>query len=352
MKFRKPLVIIAAAMVSLALTACGTSASSSAHQDAVTAFNSASDACTSANQQLAAAITQAQNDAKTDPSTMQDPTLIDKLNQAITTAQAAKTCAAPTMASDTATIQQQTTQMGTDTQAVTAAASTLTSAGQAVPASVAAKQQAAAQAQASASAAAQANLAQLSNTMTDVVADNNGYKADISVNCTDWIKGSESAAVQLAWKDAGGTGSMPIQTGTTETGGSSFDVTDPATAAYAICNLTATNGSPGYHLTQWGNGSPIVSLDYTYFPPSQPFGGACVVYNNATNCFTMTLQSIDFRMNITGDKWGPTPFALVAAQAFGPNSPNGDPHLTNFQLYIPRIVESADPVYLTINPSW
>jgi len=112
------------------------------YQDAVTAFNSAADACTSANQQLSAAITSAQSTAKTDPSTMQDPTLIDKLNQAITTAQAVKTCAAPTMASDTATIQQQTTQLGTDTQAVTTAASTLTAAGQAVPASVLAKKDA------------------------------------------------------------------------------------------------------------------------------------------------------------------------------------------------------------------
>jgi len=119
-------------------------------QDATAAFNTASTACMDANTALASAISSAQQAAQTDPSTMQDPTLIDKLNQAITTAQAVQTCTAPTMAGDTATIQQQTTQLGTDTQTVTSATSTLTSATQAVPASVQAKQDAAAQAAAEA----------------------------------------------------------------------------------------------------------------------------------------------------------------------------------------------------------
>ena len=164
-----------AAQAAASASAASASASAQAAQDyqaAVTAFNSAASACTSANGQLATAIKTAQTTAKTDPSTLQDPTLIDKLNQAITTAQAIKACAPPTMASDTATIQQQTTQLGTDTQAVTTAASTLAAASQAVPASVQAKQQAAAQAQAQAAAAAQ----QGSGTWTDP----DGYSYAIS----------------------------------------------------------------------------------------------------------------------------------------------------------------------------
>jgi len=124
------------------------------YQDAADAFNSASQACTAANSSLSAAITSAQQAAKTDPSTMQDPTLIDKVNQAVTTAQGVKNCTPPTMANGTDAITQQTTQLAADTQTVTSATSTLSSASSAVTASVSAKQQAAAQAAAEAAAAA------------------------------------------------------------------------------------------------------------------------------------------------------------------------------------------------------
>jgi len=132
------------------------------HQDAVAAFNSASHACTTANSSLSTAISSAQQAAKTDPSTMQDPTLIDKVNQAVATAQGVKNCTPPAMADDTDAIKQQTTQMATDTQALTSATSTLSSASSAVTASVSAKQQAVAQAQASAAAAVQTGSADLS----------------------------------------------------------------------------------------------------------------------------------------------------------------------------------------------
>jgi len=162
------------------------------HQDAVTAFNSASSACTSANTSLSSAITSAQQTAKTDPGTMQDPTLIDKLNQAITTAQTVKHCTAPTMADDTATIQQQTTQLGTETKTVTSATSTLSTVAQAVPASVKAKSDAAAQAAAQAATEAQKG----SFTWTD----SQGYVYDISwqgVRLTTTIDPTQGAPGQL-----------------------------------------------------------------------------------------------------------------------------------------------------------
>jgi len=109
------------------------------HQDAVTAFTTASDACNSANTALSSAITSAQQTVKTDPATMQDPTLIDKLNQAITTAQTVTPCTAPTMADDTATITQQTAQLVSEAQTVQAASSTLETAASAVMDSVQAR---------------------------------------------------------------------------------------------------------------------------------------------------------------------------------------------------------------------
>ncbi|MCL2783070.1 MAG: C-type lectin domain-containing protein [Propionibacteriaceae bacterium] len=135
----------AAAAAAAAASASAASASAEAEQEyrsAVTAFNTASAACNTANQSMTSEIATARKYATTDPSTMQDPTLITTLNQSLTTAQAVKLCMPPTMASDTASIQQQTTALQSDSDAVTKAVSDLKQADAAVPASVKAKQQA------------------------------------------------------------------------------------------------------------------------------------------------------------------------------------------------------------------
>ena len=106
------------------------------HQAAVDAFTKAVDGCTQANKSLTDSITHAQQTALTDPSTLDDPSLIDSLNQAIATAQSVKTCVPPTMADDTGTIQEQTTQIATDTDSVATSVSTLTKADQSVTTSV------------------------------------------------------------------------------------------------------------------------------------------------------------------------------------------------------------------------
>jgi len=342
-----------------ATQAAAASASASAqaaqdYQDAVTAFNTAADACKSADQQLASAIRVAQSIATTDPSTMQDPTLIDKLNQAITTAQAVKTCAAPTMASDTATIQQQTTQMGTDNQAVTAAAATLTSAGQAVPASVAAKQQAAAQAQASASAAAQAQATQLVNSTSLTATDANGYKAAITLKCTNWIKGSDTADTMTGWQNAGGTGAVPIASNGNYGGNS---VSDTTMGAFAFCTIVVNNASPGYKLSGWGGSIPqfFISGQNNWFDRSSS-SVECVIYSDQAECSGMA-YGLDVRMSIpaASNQWGPVPVVLYADNVFTPNYPNGDPLLGSTTLSISYNANSyidQTSNAITIMPSW
>jgi len=344
-----------AAQAAASASAASASASAQAaqdYQDAVTAFNNAAGACTSANGRLATAIKTAQSTAKTDPSTLQDPTLIDKLNQAITNAQTVTACAAPTMASDIATIEEQTTQLGTDTQTVTTAASTLAAAGQAVPASVQAKQQAAAQAQASASAAAEAKTTQLVNSLSYTEADWNGYKATTTLNCTNWVKGSDTASVQTAWQNAGGSGAVPIQIGNypSSLGGSSFDVNDTSTGIYAFCTLTVTNASPGYHLNQWKSSmGPSVEIG-----KSEPYSrtnscGMSVSFSNGTKYFSFDEQW-DINMTITGDTWGPVPVTIFVGDIFTPNTPQGNPTWNPLPLFIQGIHDNSPS--LNIGYSW
>jgi len=101
------------------------------HSTAVTEFTDASTACTDANKTLASSITRAQRAAKTDPTNI-DSSLIDGLNQAITTAKSVTACVPPAMAEKTSEIRQQASQLADATQTVTDAASTIDQATQAV----------------------------------------------------------------------------------------------------------------------------------------------------------------------------------------------------------------------------
>ena len=144
------------------------------HQAAVDAFTKAVDSCTQANKSLTDSIAHAQQTATTDPSTLDDPSLIDSLNQAITTAQSVKTCVPPTMADDTATIQEQTTQLTTYTATVTTSVSTLTTADQSVTTSVQTKKDKDAAAKA-AEEAAEAAKAQAVQKGDFTITDRDGY---------------------------------------------------------------------------------------------------------------------------------------------------------------------------------
>ena len=175
------------------------------HQAAVDAFTKATEDCDAANKSLTSEVSSAQTTATTDPATMQDSTLIDTLNAAITTAQAVPPCAAPTMADDTDTITQQVNDLTSAVQTVLSAKNTLVSAENAVPASVQAKKRAeeaaAAAAKAAEEAAARAaeEAAQKAAeeaalaSLTTVCTYDNGYSLKIQVKPYPSYKGTDSA---------------------------------------------------------------------------------------------------------------------------------------------------------------
>jgi len=326
------------------------------HQDAVNAFNSAAQACTSANSQLASVISSAQQAAQTDPSTMQDPTLIDKLNQVITTAQAVKTCMAPTIADDTATIQQQTAQLGTDTQTVTSATSTLTSASQAVPASVQAKQQAAAQASASASAAA--------HTKNVTITDSDGYKWQVTLTFSDWVKGSDSQKLQQTWQSMGGSGQMPLTAGSysSQMGSAQFVGTN---AAYVFGKATYQ-----YMTTQWSaSDTPPIVIDPMTSSTDllgnqsglQAFDLVtgknvvqCTGYNNGANCTLggwagTGVNSNTISPDMAGQTtWGPVAFVIAVDDVFTPAEPDGIAAYQSVQLGIATGISRQNSLGVTL----
>ena len=95
------------------------------HTTAVDDFTKAVDACAEANQWLADSLVEAQETVATDPSDLDDPSLIDALKQAIDTAQSVEDCVPPAMAEDTASIQQQTIDLSASSSDVKASSSRL-----------------------------------------------------------------------------------------------------------------------------------------------------------------------------------------------------------------------------------
>jgi hypothetical protein len=132
------------------------SASASAEESALVdelaaaeeAFAAAQAACEQANQSLASAVSRAQTTAQTDPATLQDPTLIDRLSTEIATAETVPECVPPAMAGRADDIMGQTADLEAATAAVASAVAALDQANHAVPASAQAKQQAEAEAEA------------------------------------------------------------------------------------------------------------------------------------------------------------------------------------------------------------
>jgi len=122
-------------------------AAAEAHQAAVSAFNAASQDCQNANSHFTNTMSDAQQNAQVDPSTLEYPSLVSQLQTAIANAQAVTPCVPPAMAEDTATIQQQTATLRADTGVVTNADQTLAKANQTIAVSVQAQAQLEADAQ-------------------------------------------------------------------------------------------------------------------------------------------------------------------------------------------------------------
>jgi len=244
------------------------------HQAAITAFGRANDSCTSANQQLTSSIASAQQTARTDPATMQDPTLIDKLKQAITTAQAVNPCEVPTMADDTAIIEQQTAQLNTNVQTVLSATVTVTAASQAAVSSVQAKK--------NADQAAKEAAAVAARTGKITLTDSDGYQylvefLDVKINLTiDSTQGKPgNVVVQITNSSVISyrvTNQTPGKVAPGDPGTSVFDAPMWITAVYsdnpcALLNAGPNDGSPGCEQLAFGG-----KTYYTFVPFDHGFG--------------------------------------------------------------------------------
>ena len=299
------------------------------YQAAVDSFQVASTDCTTASTDLTNAIDHAQQTMQTDRSTMQDPTLIDKLNDAIESAEAISPCNPITpMAGTTDDIQKQVAQMKGDAQAVESAVSTLASTSQAVSVSVQAKTNADAAAAAEEERNRQQQRASAHNTAEYSMIDNEGFSWTWSITMTDWIKASDTDLANTAWKNVGGSGFLTIPT---DSRGFIPNFTSPgqpvnterydsATTALILGTVTLTNTTSGWPL------KPLEGPDLVNSTHSTGGEAVCTERSGALQCRNTPGEVAYLPSGSTLDSgqsrtW---PFVYVFQLAFQPNDPNGE----------------------------
>jgi len=199
--------------------------------------------------------------------------------------------------------------------------------------------------------------------MTTVLEDANGYKANVTLSCTDWIKGSDTASVQASWHGVGGSGAVPIQNGNWY---QNFYVTDTSLGAFLFCTVRMTNGSPGYPFSQWGAPSAGFRIgSYPNYPSGSPQAAQCQAdmagaqsYDGTASLSYVNYSSPKMDVNpnvafgiqpsITGDQWGPVGAMIYVDGVFSPKNPNGDPCVTSIILDF----NGDDATTMAIGRSW
>lgn len=240
--------------------AAGASAAAAqqAHDTAVSGFNSAVAACTAANAALSNAQNQATSTATTDPGTLKDPTLLDKLSAAAAAASGVTACVAPTMGSDTDTIQQQAGDTSTAVSTVQKAADSLGAAASAVTSSAQAKKDdAAAEAAAAAAATKQAEAAAAAAARTWHFTSNDGFSFDLSLQIGSSVTDDTFTYVPSGQDSCGVT----VQCGTAKLADICSDF-GPSTMVAIPITATFTATTKGFDTPVVGNFAVGATGDY------------------------------------------------------------------------------------------
>jgi len=262
------------------------------HDAAVAAFNTASDDCASNATALASAISDAQTKVSVDPGTLLDSSVINKLNQAIASAQSTPSCNAPAMASDTASINQQASDLQQSAADLSTATDSVNAAAQAV----------------TDSASALTSKLTAGTVATIVMTDNSGNQVKVTLNLTDWIKGTQTSWLNRAWSINGGQGTMPAVSNNYDLydGGGSYYFDGP-NAIYAIGTVTydaVTSDITGFGSAGGGGDSGYAGSSLTGSPGDQ---FTCINYSSP-QCY---VDGPLAEPALTSNHWGPVTVVLA-----------------------------------------
>ncbi|MDR2976813.1 MAG: hypothetical protein LBV19_05815 [Streptococcaceae bacterium] len=196
---------------------------------------------------------------------------------------------------------------------------------------------------------------------TDTLTDSNGYRIAVSVKVGGWIKGTDDANLQAAWKAVGGTGEMPMKTGLySEVSGNAikdlngyytsrydysraFNPTgafsndsyqnyyiNQQTASYIFGNITLSNGSSGYPVKEFNNanngGTNTIAYDLDISIGSSSFKYETAELTQYPDMSVLESDdTVTFNISNADENWtsGTVPFVYVVYSEYDPASPNG-----------------------------
>jgi hypothetical protein len=174
------------------------------------------------------------------------------------------------------------------------------------------------------------------DTHSIIATDDNGNKEKITITIGKWIKGSDTALLDKAWKIVGGTGSMPL-TGAFHT----------ENGAYAFGTVSIENMTPNFSAKSFDGGKSWVYLGNGYEQAVQ-----ARQYLSGVSCDTEDNNPL-VEADMTSNKWGPAPFVTGLLNVFTPKYPEGNPDLTDNTFYLSSNVTWADDkVEVKIGKTW
>lgn len=181
--------------------------------------------------------------------------------------------------------------------------------------------------------------------------DGNGNKVKVTMKIGKWIKSAEKDLIEAAWKNVGGTGSMPLvaKIYSDDTGYNNLYF-NAANAAFVFGTVEIENITPDFPASNF-NSPGGVDVCLWGSEISGKITAAGCQYSGTTKCKIKPFYFIEASMS--SNKWGPVPYVIGIDNVFTPKFPEGDPLLDKhlFQIEVNRAITSGDTKFKT-SKSW
>lgn len=162
------------------------------------------------------------------------------------------------------------------------------------------------------------------------VTDPDGYRLQLTMQLSKWVRGNDPAAAEAAWRGVGGQGDAPLLADA-----DSYVAGDSAAVLYG--NATVTNLSTGFEASGFGGGNVQIALSPVYEKDGETRN-----YTYVMDQFGPLVSAAEFSSGIqfkafpgpatspgllnpklTSDRWGPVAFAIGFSSVMTPKSPDG-----------------------------
>ena len=168
--------------------------------------------------------------------------------------------------------------------------------------------------------------------------DNKGYKIEITLTISPWIKTTDVELIEYAWGKIGGKGDPSIELNFTHY------VYKKSEMAITFGTISIANKTNGFNFSEdnpfetgffdYKEGFyAIEDSDYKYMGwRHHQLISSRYFYSSGSRTYNASALGSSFAYPnalMKSDNWGPVPFVMVIPGVFTPNTPNGTPEIDN-----------------------